>query len=306
MKTLTYRDDAWQAVLAETGGNLIRLRHRALGLDILRTPPSHRAFEEKPQVWGLPLLFPPNRIADGRFTWNGRAYALPVNEPARNNRLHGFLHARPWQLERLPDGLAATCRFTADALWPHPFTARVEYVFTQYIAYQHITFINTGSEPMPFLFGQHSAFRLPRPDSSIRVTLAPERFEMDARWLPTGRRLPMPQRRFDNRSGAVSCHAEILPDGKGFRGAVIEHPSLGAAVVYEVDANYRFWVLWNDGGRRRFFCTEPQTCAVNAPNAQPRLGETGLRGLAPGESLTLETSLRVVSRPAALRGRPPR
>ncbi len=298
MKTLTYNDDCWQAVLAEIGGNLIRLRHKGLKLDILRTPPSHRVFAEKPQVWGLPLLFLPNRIADGQFRWNGRLYVLPVNEPARHNCLHGFLHTLPWELERLPDGLAATHHFTANDIWPHSFTARVEYVFTRHTVNQHITFTNTGLETMPFLFGQHSAFRLLRPDSSIRVTIGPKYFEMDERFLPTGRRLPLASKCFDNRSGAVSCHAENIADASGFRGAVIAHPASGAAILYEVDEKYGYWVLWNGGGRRRFFCAEPQTCAINAPNAQPLLGETGLRGLASGESITLKTSIRVVRQPA--------
>ncbi len=293
MKTLTYHDGSWRAVLAETGGNLIRLRHEGRALDILRTPPSHRVFAEAPQVWGLPLLLLPNRIADGRFRWNGRLYTLPVNEPARRNRLHGFLHTLPWELARLPDGLAAVCHYTATDMWPHAFVARVEYAFSADTVRQRVGFRNDSAEPMPLLFGQHAAFRLPRPDSTIRVTLGPERFEMDGRWLPTGRRLPVGPTRFDNRSGAVSLHAENRPDAGGFRGAVIETPSLGTRFLFEVDENYRFWVLWNGGGRRRFFCAEPQTCAVNAPNAPTCMGDAGLRALAPGETVDFTAFLRV-------------
>ncbi len=293
MRTLHFDNATWHAVLAETGGNLIRLRHGPTALDILRTPRTHRDFEAAPAVHGIPLLFLPNRIADGRFRWNGRNYRLPVNEPARRNHLHGFLHTLPWELRRLPDGLAAIRRFAADAVWPHSFEAQVEYVFHGDEMRQRVTFTNTGDTPMPFLFGQHTVFRLPEPDSRITVTLADRAFAMDERWLPTGGTRPLPTHSFDNRSGIVSLHAPLRPDDSGFRGAVIEHPLHGAAVVYEVDPNYRFWVLWNWQGRHRIFCAEPHTCAVNAPNAKALLGDTGLQALAPGKSIALATSFRV-------------
>ena len=48
---------------------------------------------------GIPILFPfPNRIRDGRFTWNGKAYQLPLNDPAKRNAIHGFACRRPWRI----------------------------------------------------------------------------------------------------------------------------------------------------------------------------------------------------------------
>ena len=297
MRTLHFDNAIWHAVLAETGGNLLRLRHRPTGLDLLRTPRTHRDFEAHPAVYGVPLLFLPNRIADGRFRWNGVAYRLPVNEPDRGNHLHGVLHTLPWELQRTPYGLAATHRFAPTPHWPHPFEARVEYWFRGDAVRQRVEFTNLGDRAMPFLFGQHTAFRLPDPDSRVTVTLADHAFVMNKRWLPTGETYPLPSNSFDNRSGVVSLHAPAQPDERGFQGARIAHPSRHAVVLYEIDPQYRFWVLWNWQGRHRLFCAEPQTCTVNAPNAGPLLGDTGLRSLAPGETITLHTKFQVTVTP---------
>jgi aldose 1-epimerase len=45
----------------------------------------------KPTRSGIPVLFPfPNRIRDGRYTWDGREYQLPLDDPAGKNAIHGF------------------------------------------------------------------------------------------------------------------------------------------------------------------------------------------------------------------------
>src|SRR5438105_9387408 len=55
--------------------------------------------EKKPTRSGFPILFPfPNRIRDGKFTWDGKPYTLPVNDPANKNAIHGFAHTRAWRV----------------------------------------------------------------------------------------------------------------------------------------------------------------------------------------------------------------
>src|SRR4051794_1695138 len=46
---------------------------------------------------GIPILFPfPNRIREGRFTWDGKTYELPCNDPTRSNAIHGFACRHAW------------------------------------------------------------------------------------------------------------------------------------------------------------------------------------------------------------------
>ena len=58
----------YEAVMVPSvGANVVKLKHTATGIEILRTPDAEEMenFKERPQIYGLPLLFPPNRIADG-------------------------------------------------------------------------------------------------------------------------------------------------------------------------------------------------------------------------------------------------
>ena len=78
------------------GANVIELKDNVRGLNLLRVPDNADVFMARPQVFGIPVLFPPNRIADGTFTADGKIYNFPINEIARNNHIHGFLHRRAW------------------------------------------------------------------------------------------------------------------------------------------------------------------------------------------------------------------
>ena len=67
----------YEAVMVPSvGANVVKLKHTATGIEILRTPDAEEMenFKERPQIYGLPLLFPPNRIADGTYTFEGRKY----------------------------------------------------------------------------------------------------------------------------------------------------------------------------------------------------------------------------------------
>ena len=55
-------------------------------LDLLYADPALFG-DGRPTRSGIPILFPfPNRIRDGRFTWDGKEYQLPLNDPVRQER----------------------------------------------------------------------------------------------------------------------------------------------------------------------------------------------------------------------------
>ena len=45
----------------------------------------------------------PNRIPDGKYTFDGADYRVPVNEPGRDCALHGFTPELDWQLDSRTD-----------------------------------------------------------------------------------------------------------------------------------------------------------------------------------------------------------
>jgi aldose 1-epimerase len=75
------RHGDWQAdIFPAFGANLIRLAYQ--GTEILRTPPDLASILGRTILYGTPVLIPANRTANGRFTFNGKNYQLPINEAA--------------------------------------------------------------------------------------------------------------------------------------------------------------------------------------------------------------------------------
>ena len=90
---ITLNNGIYEAKISpRTGGMLLSLKKN--GVEVLHCPGSQEELQEAVTSYGYPLLFPPNRIEDGRFTAAGKTYQFPLNAPARNNSLHGFLHKR--------------------------------------------------------------------------------------------------------------------------------------------------------------------------------------------------------------------
>ena len=97
----------YEAIMVPSvGANVVKLKHLATGIEILRTPEADEMdnFKERPQIYGLPLLFPPNRIADGTYTFEGRKYQYPITIPAQNNYHHGIIKGEPFDVSRTVDG----------------------------------------------------------------------------------------------------------------------------------------------------------------------------------------------------------
>ena len=67
---------------------------------------------------GQNLIPWPNRIRDGRYTFNGVTYQLALTEPARHNASHGLARYVPWVLvDKKTDAVTNRAR--------HPSAARL-------------------------------------------------------------------------------------------------------------------------------------------------------------------------------------
>ena len=75
---------------------------RCENYEILREPDYSRL--DNPYLYGMPLLFPVNRIEGGSFVFEDRAYEFPINEPKTGCHLHGTLHETPFTLLEQGDG----------------------------------------------------------------------------------------------------------------------------------------------------------------------------------------------------------
>ena len=318
-----------EAVLLEAGGyeavmipsvgaNLVRLFHQPTGADILHTPGSDEmtTFIERPQIFGLPLLFPPNRIEDGRYEYEGQVYQYPITIPAQNNYHHGIIKSQPFTVTRTVVGddyveveAAYFSNMVNDAIFvdfPHQFECRMNYVLSARGLEQTVTFVNDSDKDMPLGVGYHTPIRVPFQTGEAEYKMwltAGEEWELNNRSLPTGRLLPLDAELATLRTTGMNpvgrpieralTNKPFLVDDKPFSGAIIANTATGTKVFYEVDEQYRHWTIWNNGGEAGYMCPEPQTWAINAPNLDLDPELTGWQVVEPGDAWSATTKIYV-------------
>ena len=295
-------------LVPSVGANLVRLANTKLGVEILRTPAADEieTFKSRPQIFGLPILFPPNRIEDGRYTFEGRTYQYPITIEKEQNYHHGILKGEPFVVSKAiedDEAVKIECRYYSneanDAIFrhfPHPFKCKIVYKLSAKGLKQEVVFSNRSEQSMPIGVGFHTPIMIPfaggeAADYRMRVAVG-EQVELSERNLPTGKTLPLNEQFAKLRGEGLqvtACEAieagftlrEIEVDGKPYRGAVVEKIDTGVKAYYEVDEQTTYWTIWNNGGQVPYCCPEPQSWTTNAPNAaNPEA--VGFQAIAPG------------------------
>ena len=285
----------YQAVICPSrGANLISLCKMEWQAGSLRTPEGEEEFRSTPFFWGTPLLFPPNRISGGCFSFEGRSYSFPVPQEGRREFLHGELHRLPFQIMEKEETFARL-RYEAGEenpylTFPHSFCAEMTYSLTGKGLFQTLSVTNLSRENMPIGIGYHTTFGLPlvRGGEEGEVSLyldAEEEILRDANYLPTGEiRRDTPLLEELNRGTLVPSLQPLsvhLKMGKSRQMRLTDRKN-GIQVVYQPGEAFGFWTLFN-GGHRDFVCVEPQSWMTNSPNAPFPREESGFSFLRPGE-----------------------
>lgn len=105
---------------------------------------------------GAPLIPWPNRLADGRYSFDGRDYQLALTEPDKRNAIHGLLRWRNWELrERSDDRVEVGIRLYPMTGWPFPLEVSIAYALGDQGLSVETRAINIGETACPFACGQH-------------------------------------------------------------------------------------------------------------------------------------------------------
>jgi aldose 1-epimerase len=294
--------ELWQAVaLPELGGNLISLTHRPSGLNVLRTPKHIDQLKCQPERYGIPVLFPPNRIAGGTFTFEDRVYTFPINDPLeRQNHLHGIVLRQSWDvIQQSTTHVVMQYCIEATSGFPHDCRLQLAYELDGEGLSQRMTVINDSQTNMPLGLGYHTAFAMTA-GSQVLPTVTGKQWEIvPPQMLPSGRLMDVPDGTLpfsDQQAAGMHCPiADGEFAGQALRGTVITHPTLKQAVVYRVDEQYKHWYFWNEGGGQGFFCAEPLTWIANAMNMPMEREVTGVQVLAPQASWSATSQISLVS-----------
>lgn len=105
---------------------------------------------------GAPLIPWPNRLADGRYRFDGRDHQLALTEPDKHNAIHGLLRWRPWRpVMHQQDHVAMAASLPPLQGYPFALDLRLDYHLDQHGLTVTTTAANVGVGPAPYGCGQH-------------------------------------------------------------------------------------------------------------------------------------------------------
>ena len=227
---------------------------------------------------GAPLIPWPNRLADGRYAFDGVERQLALTEPDKRNAIHGLLRWRSWRCaEREPSRVVMATRLHPMPGYPFLLDVTVEYALTTDGLVVTTTATNAGDAALPYGTGQHP-YLSPGAGAidAAELELAAER------WLPTDEERQLPtgvepvagspydfsvRRRLGDQA-VDYAFTGLARDADGRAWVRLTGPDGRTAGLW-VDERYPYLELFTGdtlppGRRRRGLGCEPMTCPPNA------------------------------------------
>jgi aldose 1-epimerase len=248
----------------------------------------------------------PNRLADGRFEWDGRHLQTALTEPEQHNAIHGLVRWAPWTVAEATDDRARLeYRLYPQPGWPWILDLSVTYVLSDDGLEVRTTAVNRpgGAGRCPFGAGWHpylAAFG-GLVDDAVLSFGADTTYVMDERGLPVGTR-PVEGTQLDFGRGRRIGSARL---DTAFTGLARDASGRAVVELTPAEGSGEATRLWMDGAythlmvfsgdtlsdaerRRRGLAVEPMTGA-------PDLLHNGFGRLVLEEGETFEAAWGLVS-----------
>jgi aldose 1-epimerase len=239
---------------------------------------------------GQQLLPWPNRIRDGRYTFNQATQQLALSEPDRHNAIHGLVRHVPWQLvAHTEDRVEQSVRVYPQPGWPGVIEATIVHSVGDQGVVTEVSVTNIGASPVPFGYAAHPYLTVGEETvDDVVITVPAERYlATDDRLLPVDLILvegrpedlrtaePLGRRRFDTALTGLTRGADGRWRARLERGERWAELWAGEGLD---------WIQVFTGNDRRdlSIAVEPMTCGPNAFNQG--LTHDGMIILEPGES----------------------
>lgn len=160
-----------RAAVALRGATLLswQVHHDGEPLELTDGYRDPAELREQPGVRGAVMAPFPNRVADGRYRFEGREHDLLPGVTGDRTVYHGFARTLPFTMERAavtPHGAllvlhSAGIRPGRFDGYPFALDLTVTYVVTEDGITLEVQAANTGAAPAPYAAGWHPYFRLP-------------------------------------------------------------------------------------------------------------------------------------------------
>lgn len=278
----------YEALINEKrGANCVSLKNTRYRANVLREPPKNGILDN-PYLYGMPILYPVNRIDKGRFVYEDREYCFPINEEATECHLHGSLHYQEFSVIEKGEDFVKLGKDTEYSFFPHKFRIEITYGLSQTGLEQNTVIYNLSDKRMPSFLGYHTTFNVPFIEGAcaestfVRAQCGSE-IERDNRFLPTGRVLPEDDFIRNINNGSLAPFEEIFSKHcKAKDNGIIEliDTKNRIKVVYENDEKFKYRLFYNGNGDE-YVCLEPMTCLVNCMNYTGDREEVGFDTIDP-------------------------
>jgi aldose 1-epimerase len=222
----------------------------------------------------------PNRLADGRYEFNGVRAQAALDEPERRNAIHGLVRWLPWTLQtRHQNQLSLRLQLHPSPGYPFSLLLEMEY----HVGREGLTITTRAHSmddgPVPFGLGFHPYLTAgPETiDGAILQLPAHDSLEVDDRGLPTGestavagteRDFTTP--RFIGPTVLDTAFTTLDRDDGGRAWASLDDPTGASGASLWVDPGFGYLMVYTGDTlgevprRRRGVAIEPMTCPPNA------------------------------------------
>jgi len=281
----------YAATLASSGATLVALKHDGRDLVVPFDPERERGLGYA----GRTLAPWPNRLSDARYTFDGTAHEVPVNEPATGAALHGTASFEHWAVQSIgPQSVFFALELPRTEGYPFDVRLSARYLLdADEGLFALVSAVNEGSTDAPVGLSAHPYLTCGAPvDECVFGLDASQVLTVDEKMRPADL-LPVDGTDFDFRTPAplAGRHVDHAYTGLPADGwiVVLTHPERGGVTL----ASDTRWVQAFTGDipglDRGGVAVEPMTCPPDAFNSHP----DDVR-LHPGETRTLRYAIRAV------------
>jgi aldose 1-epimerase len=222
----------------------------------------------------------PNRLADGRYEFDGVRAQAALDEPERRNAIHGLVRWLPWTLQtRHQNQISLRLQLHPSPGYPFSLLLQLEY----HLGRQGLTVTtkaqSLGEGPVPFGLGFHPYLTVgpETVDGAILQVPARHTLDLDDRGLPTGalKQVDGTERdftdpRFVGPAVLDTAYTTLQRDADGRAGASLQAPGGARGVMLWVDQAFPYLMVYTGDTlpevprRRHAVAVEPMTCPPNA------------------------------------------
>jgi aldose 1-epimerase len=222
----------------------------------------------------------PNRLADGRYEFNGVRAQAALDEPERRNAIHGLVRWLPWTIQtRHQNQLSLRLHLHPSPGYPFSLLLDLEYHLGREGLTVTTTAVSLGEGPVPFGLGFHPYLSAGHEtvDRAILRLPAHHTLDLDERRLPTGALTPVAgterdftTARFVGPAVLDTAFTTLDREADGTARATIDAAGGASGATLWVDESFPYLMVYTGDTlpelqrRRRAVAIEPMTCPPNA------------------------------------------